>query len=103
MDAQYTIKVTNKYLADAAMAAKVAAVDISTVEEERGDDFAVHTDNTVIFAAGEIRRIIVATLTEDFESRFPSNDDRRYALEGAFESFFNFNIPASVTESLSLI
>ena len=103
MDVQYTIDVENKYLADATMSAKVAAVDITKVEQERADDFAVHTDNTAIVVPGQIQRTITATLTASFESRFPTNNDRRVALNGAFRDLFMKNIPANVAENLSLI
>jgi len=100
MDVQYTIVVSNTYLKDADMRAKVAAVDITQVEQERVNDFAVHTDNTNIFATGSIHRVITATLTADFLSKTDTGDPattvdaRLAALSGAFKNIFSMQLPA---------
>lgn len=104
MDVEFRIDISNKHLKDANVQAKVAGVDITSVEQERDNDFTVHTDATTIISVGNIRRTITATLTADFEFRFPTNNDKRYALEGSFQHLFALQVPAaSVNENLTLI
>jgi hypothetical protein len=102
MDVQYTIVVRNTHLKDADMAAKVAAIDITQVEQEREDDFVVHTDVTPSPPAtsGRIHRVITATLTADFLSKTDTGDPaktidvRLAALSGAFKNVFSMQLPA---------
>lgn len=104
MDVEYTLDITNKYFADADMVTKIGGVNISPIQQERQDDFTVHTDDGgAIVSPGKIRRTITATLTAEFESKFPTEDQRRTALNGAFEEFFTKNVPAIVKENISFI
>lgn len=103
MDVQYQLEFTNTHQKDTYMQTRMAAVSIVPVEQERVNDFTVHTDSTTIPASGTIRRVITATLTADFLTRFPTENDRRAALKDAFKNVFGQMLPAQITESISFV
>lgn len=105
MNVTYTLSVRARFLNSADMIARVAAIDISPVESERQKDFTVIDDNTALAAGSTVtvERVIEATLTADFESRFPTLSDKQRALEGAFKNFFSMNLPGKFTETVLIV
>lgn len=101
-DVRYTIEVTIPTKSDAVVVAAMEDVDITPVLEERVRDFTLCDDTTSIFAAGTIRRVIIAELTPEFESKFPTDNDRLSALRGAFKNRFGSQLPARVDEIVEL-
>jgi hypothetical protein len=103
MDVRYEIEFTNKFQKDADMRDKMHAIDITAVEQERAEQFVVHTNSTTIPSSGTIRRTIQATLTADFLVQYPDDTTRRHALKNAFSGLFNQMLPAQTKESITLI
>ena len=103
MDVVYTLRVLNTYQKDSYVRDKMEAISIVAVEQERVDQFAVHTDATIIVASGEITRTITATLTADFLTQFPTFDMRIEGLKGAFKNVFAQMMPAEVFEGIGLV
>jgi hypothetical protein len=85
------------------MSAKMAAVDITPVMQERVDQFTLFSDTTSIPSSGNIRRVIRVTLTADFMTQFPTNDDKTAALVPAFKNHFQKHLPAQITQTFSLV
>jgi hypothetical protein len=100
MDAKFTIELSNQYLKDTEASAKMAAVSITDVLQERVEMFTLCSDITTVPVAGTIRREIIVTLTADLVSQFPTNQDQLSALRGTFLNVFRLRLPAVVNESL---
>jgi hypothetical protein len=102
MDVRYIIEATVPTKSDAVVVAAMAGVDITPVLKERQTQFTVCSDNTAISAPGTIQRTIIAELTTEFESHFPTLNDQLKALRGAFKNRFSKMLPARVEESVSV-
>jgi hypothetical protein len=104
MNVTYVLTVQSRFLNSSDMITRVENIDISPVRSERQKDFSVISDTTALDAGSttDVQRTIVATLTADFESRFPTLSDKQAALTGVFKNFFSMNLPGVFTESINI-
>jgi len=103
MNAVFVITVNNQYLKDADVSDRVEAVDIAPINEEQRRWWTFVSSVMAVPAAGTITRTITVTLTEEFLSQFPTEAQRTAALTNRFKSFFNMQLPATVTEEISYV
>lgn len=103
MDVEFTLTITNKYLKDAQVVSKMEDIDITPIEQERAGDFAVHDDVTNTDGSGTIRRVITATLTPEFLTKYPEFFDRQQAVTKVFQDYFSKQLPGRVTEAFAFI
>lgn len=95
-DVRYTITLSNiATKSDAVVLAAVQNVDVTPVLEERARDFTLCDDSSAIDSPGVIKRIIIAELSTEFETKFPTFNDQFYALKNAFKQRFEKQLPAS--------
>lgn len=102
MDVRWTITLRNEHQTDASCLAKLAAVSIVAVEQERVDDFTVCNDVTAKVSAGVFTRDITASTTAAFDAKFPTDENKISSLSEAFHGVFEMTLPSRVEENLTL-
>lgn len=101
-DVRFTLEVTIPTATDAVVVAAMQDVDIIPVLQERERQFTLCNDSTAIDSPGTVQRTIVAELTAEFESKFPTFDNQLSALKGAFKNRFSQLLPARVEETVEI-
>lgn len=103
--AVFTYTFHNSYQSDAAISAKIGAIDLTPVLQSRMKDLALKVPNGSVMSTpsvGVIVRTISVVYTPEFMARCPTDADRRATLTGLFKQYLEMQLPGSFTETLDV-